>query len=189
MYQWYETILKCLHHTSVVPQPFLFLIGAKARGWFLGWKCSLWPVPTWLVVHQSKTVFLLTLYDSINDMKYLWTVSITSQSRHSHFCSWWLLICHKLDVWAENVAYGLLTWLTVHQRKYVFLLNLYYSIDDMKHFQNFCNTPQPCHSHFCSWLLPIWPKMDFWLKMWLMACADLVGGTMEKSCLFHFLIW
>ena len=28
-YKWYETLLKCLHHTSAVPQPFLFLIAAN----------------------------------------------------------------------------------------------------------------------------------------------------------------
>ena len=28
-------------------------------------------LPTWLVVQQSKAVLLLTLYDIINDMKYL----------------------------------------------------------------------------------------------------------------------
>ena len=33
--------------------------------------------------------------------------------------------------------------------KYVFLLTLYDSINDMKHFLNVYITPQPCHSH--SW--------------------------------------
>ena len=27
-----------------------------------------------------------------------------------------------------------------------------------------CITPQPCHSHFCCWLLSIWPKLDFWAE-------------------------
>ena len=31
---------------------------------------SLWPVQAWLEVQLSKAVFFLTLYDSINDMKY-----------------------------------------------------------------------------------------------------------------------
>ena len=69
-YQWYETLPKCLHHPSAVPQPFLLLIAANlvlAR--FLGWKWSLWHVPAWLAVQRSKSVFFLTLYDSINDMK------------------------------------------------------------------------------------------------------------------------
>ena len=25
-------------------------------------------------------------------------------------------------------------------------------------------THQTCHSHFCCWLLPIWPKLDFWAE-------------------------
>ena len=59
----------------------------------------------------------------------------------------------------------------------------------MKHFRNVCITPQPCHNHFCCWLLPIWPKLDVWAEMELMACAELVGSTKEQSCLFPDLIW
>ena len=60
-----------LHHTSAVPQPFLLLIGANlALAGFLGWKWSLWPVQAWLEVQLSKAVFFLTVYDSINDIKY-----------------------------------------------------------------------------------------------------------------------
>ena len=60
-----------LHHTSAVPQPFLLLFAANlALTGFLGWKWSLWSVPTWLEVQRSKAVFILTLYDSISYMKY-----------------------------------------------------------------------------------------------------------------------
>ena len=80
-YQWYQTILNFLHYTSAVPQPFLLLIAANlALAGFLGWTWSLWPVPAllavqqsktdWLAIQRSKAVFLLTLYDSINDIKY-----------------------------------------------------------------------------------------------------------------------
>ena len=27
-------------------------------------------------------------------------------------------------------------------------------------YENVCITPQPCHSHFCCWLLPIWTYLD-----------------------------
>ena len=71
-YQWYEILPNCLHYTSAVPQPFLLLIAANlAQAGFLGWNWRLWPVQAWLVVQQSKAVFFLTLYDSINDMKHL----------------------------------------------------------------------------------------------------------------------
>ena len=43
-------------------------------------------------VQQSKVVFLLTLQDSINDMKHFWTFCITTKPWHSHFCCWWLPI-------------------------------------------------------------------------------------------------
>ena len=70
-YKWYETLHNCLHHTSSVPQPFLFLIAANfTLAGFVGWKLSLWPVRTWLAVQPSKAVFLLTLYVSIDDMRY-----------------------------------------------------------------------------------------------------------------------
>ena len=92
-YQWYEIIPNCLHNTSAVPQPFLLLIAANlALAGFLGWKWSLWPVPTWLAVQQSKSVFFLILYDSITDMKLFRTISITPQMCHSHFCCWLLQI-------------------------------------------------------------------------------------------------
>ena len=70
-YQLYEMLLNCLHYTSALPQPLFLLIGNNlALAGFLGWKWSLWPVPTWLAVKQSKAVFLLTLNNSINDMKH-----------------------------------------------------------------------------------------------------------------------
>ena len=37
----------------------------------------------------------------------------------------------------------------------------------------------------CSKFCPSW---IFWLKLELMACADLVGGTKEKNCIFPDLI-
>ena len=98
------------------------------------------------------------------------------------------------------------SWLKVQQSKAVFLITLYDSIIDMKHFLNVSITPQPCHSHFCCWLLPIWPKLDFWaengaygmcrLGWWykgakqieLMASDILFGGIIEQSCLFPDLI-
>ena len=48
-------------------------------------------------------------------------------------------------------------WLALQRSKAVFFLTLYDSINDMKHFWTVCITPYPCHSHFCCWLLPIWP--------------------------------
>ena len=94
--------MNCLHYTSAVPQPFLLLIAANlALTGFLGWTWSLWPVPTWLTLRRMKYVFLLTLYDSINDTKHLRTVFITPHPCHSHLCCW------LLPIWDENGSYGL----------------------------------------------------------------------------------
>ena len=57
----------------------------------------------------------------------------------------------KLSLWPVPA------WLAVQRSKAVFFLTLYDSINDMKHFRTFFITPQPRHSHFCCWLLPIWP--------------------------------
>ena len=92
-YKWYEILLKFLPLTSAVPQPFLLLIAANlALAEFLGWKWSLWPVPAWLAVQQSKAVFSLTLHVGINNMKQFRTVSIEPMTCHSHFCCWLLPI-------------------------------------------------------------------------------------------------
>ena len=94
-----------------MPQTFLLLIAANlALAGCLGWQWSLWPVLAWLAVHRSKAVFFLTLYVSIKDMKYFWNFCITPHPCHSHFCCWLLPIWTKLDVWADNGAYGLF-WL------------------------------------------------------------------------------
>ena len=91
-----------------MPQPFLVLIAVNlSLAGCLGWKWSLWPVPFWLALQRRKAVFFLTVFDSINDMKYFWNFCITPQPCHSHFCCWLLPIWPKLDIWAENGAYGL----------------------------------------------------------------------------------
>ena len=93
LYQWYEILTDFLHHTSAVPQPFLLLMAANlAVAGFLGWKWSLWHVPTWLSVQRRRSIFFLTLHDITNDMKYFQMFCITPQPRHSHFCCWWLPI-------------------------------------------------------------------------------------------------
>ena len=54
-----------------MPQSFLLLIGANlALAECLGLTWSLRSMPAWLAVQQIKALFFLTLYDSINDMKY-----------------------------------------------------------------------------------------------------------------------
>ena len=149
----------CLHHTSAVPQPFLLLIAANlAQAGFLGWKWSLWPVPDWWEVQRSKAVFLLTLNDIINDMKYFQNCLHHSSAVPQPFL---LLIAANLALagflgW-KWILWPVPTWLVVQRRKVVFSLTLYDSINDMEHFRNVCITPHPCHSQFCCWLVLIWP--------------------------------
>ena len=212
-----------------MPQPFLLLIAVNlAHAGCLGWKWSLLSVTTWLAVQRIKAVFFLTLYDIINDMKLFWTVCITPQPWHSHFCCWllpiltsWmfglkteLMACADLvggtteqscifsdliwyyqwyetlsnclhytsavphpflllmsDVLTEAGCLGwklsvcpVPTWLAVQRSKAVFFLTLYDIYNDMKHLRNFCIIPQPLHSHFCCWLLPMLPKLDVWAE-------------------------
>ena len=168
-----------LHHTSAVPQPFLLLIAANlALAGCLGWKWSLWPVPDWLAVQQSKAVFSLTLYDRINDMKLFRTVWITPQPCHSHFCCWMLPIWPNLDVWAENGAYGLcrLGWRYNGEK-----LSFYWPYMIVPMIRNSSELYELHLSRATSIFVvdccQFDPSWMFGLKMELMACASLVGGT------------
>ena len=151
-----------MRHTSAFPQPFVLLIAAKlALAVFLGWKWSLWSVLAWLAVQQSKYVFFLALYDSINYIKYFQYCLNHTSSVPQPFL---LLIAANLALsrclgWKWSL-WPVLDWLAVQRRKDVFFLTLNVSINNMKHFGTVCITTQPCHIHFCCWLLPIWPKMD-----------------------------
>ena len=86
-FQLYETLPK-LSPSHLSPATAILVVDCCQVGpsWILGWNWSLWPVPTWL------SVFFMTLHVSINDIKNFWTVCITPQPCHSHFCCWWLPI-------------------------------------------------------------------------------------------------
>ena len=155
-----------MHQTSAVPQPFLLLIPANlAQTGCLGWKSSLRPAPAWLAVQRSIAVLLLTLYDSINDMKYFRNCLHHTSAVSQPFV---LLISANLaQAWCLGWKWSLWpvpTWFAIQRSKAVFFLVIYDSINDMKQFRNVCITPLPCHSHFCCWLLSIWPKLDFWAE-------------------------
>ena len=99
---------KCLYYTSAVPHPCLLLIATiLVLAGSLGWKWSLWPVPNWFTIQQSKSVLFLILYYSINDIKYFRNICITPHLCHSQFCYLLLQIWSMVDFWAENGACGL----------------------------------------------------------------------------------
>ena len=75
--------------------------------WMFGLKLELMACADLVSVTSEKIWIFLILYDSINDMIYLWFFCITPQPCHSHFWCWLLPIWPKLDFWAENGAYGL----------------------------------------------------------------------------------
>ena len=160
----YETV-------CITPQPchshFVVDCCQFGHSWIFGPKWSLWPVSTWLEVQRSKAVFFLSLYDSINDMKYFRNCLNYTSAVPKPFL---LLIATNLALagflgWKWSL-WPVPDWLEVQRSKYVFLLDLYDSINDMKHFRTFCIRPNQCHSHFCSWLLSIWFKLDFWAENW-----------------------
>ena len=162
---WYDSInnLKylrnCLHHTLTVSQPFLLLIAANlAQAGFLGWKWSSWSVPAWLELQRSKAVFTLTLYDSINDMKYFWNCLHYTSAVPQPFL---LLIAANLDQagclgWKWS-SWSVPAWLELQRSKSVFFWPYMILSMVLNTSETFLITPQPCHSHFCCWLLPIWP--------------------------------
>ena len=172
-------------------QPFLLLMATNvSQTEIMAWKLSVWPVPTWFALQQSKAVFFLTLYDIINDMKHLRNVCIIPQPCHSHFCCWLLPIWPKLDVWAENGAYGLSRLVWKYNRAklsfswpYIIVSMIWYTSDRSSLYL----------SHATAFFVvdgcQFSPSWMFGLKMELMACANLVGSTTEQSSLFHDLIW
>ena len=146
--------------------------------------------PDWLAVPQSKALIFLILYDNINVITHFWTVCITPQPCHSHVCCWLIPIWPILDVWAEIGAYGLCQ---LGRRCNGAELCYYWSYMIVSMIWN---TSEMSASHLsrataffvvdCCQFGPSW---IFVLKMELMACADLVAGTTEQSCIFPDLIW
>ena len=157
---------------------------------FLGWKWSLSPLPTCLVVQRSKYVFFLTLYDIINDIKLFWNVCIIPQPCHRHFCCWFLPIWPKLKVWAE-IEFMVCADLVGGITEQICLFS------DLIWYYQWYETLPKCLHYTSSMPYPILLLMAanlglagfFGLKMELMACADLVGGTTEQSYIFSDLIW
>ena len=170
---------------------FLLRVAANlALAGCLGWEWSLWPVLAWLAVQRNKDVFLLTLYDSINDMNYFRTVCITPRPCHS-YCSCWLLpIWPYRNFWAENAAYGL--WRLGSQyngAKLSFfwpylLVSMIWNTSGIS-ASRLSRAKTVFVVHGCQF----GPNWMFELKMKLITCADLVGGKTEQSCLFTGLIW
>ena len=170
-----------------MPQPFLLLIAANlALAGFLGWKWSLWSVPAWLEEQRSKVVFFLTLYDSINDMKYFWNCLHHTSALSQPF---YLLIAANLaqaGFLGWNGAYGLcrLGW-RYSGAKLSF--SWPYMIVSM-----IWNTSEISALHLIrstAILVVDWcqfgPSWIFGLKMELMVCAG--WGVMETvSEVFHY---
>ena len=110
------------------------------------------------------------------------TVSITPQPCHSHFCCWLLPIWPKLDFCAENGAYGLrrLGWRYNRAKLYFswpyMILSMIISTSELS----------PSHLSRATAILFVGccqfgPSWILGLKIELMACADLVGGTTGQS--------
>ena len=171
-----------------MPLPFLLLIAVNLdQPGCLCWKLSLWSVRTWLAVQRSKSVFLLILYDSIDDMKHSWTVWITPQPCNSHFSCWLLPIWPLLDFWAEDGAYGLcqLGWWYNGEK-----LSFHWPYMKVSIIWNSFELSQLQLSRttaiFVVDSFQFGPSWMFGMKMELMACAHLVGSTTEQSYLFTY---
>ena len=150
---------------------------------------SIWLHHTSTVPPFTHPIWILG-WININYTKYFQTVCITPQPCNSHFCCWWLPIWPKLDVWAKNGAYGMcrLGW-RYNGSKLSFswpcmIVSMIWNSSELS----------PSHlsratAIFVVYCCQFGPNWMFGLKIELMACADLVGGTLEQSCLFPDLIW
>ena len=64
-----------------------------------------------------------------------------------------------------------------------FFLTLYYTINDMKHFRIFSSNMSHATFFFVVDCCQCGPSWLFGLKMELMACPGLVGGTIVQGCI------
>ena len=135
---------------------------------------------------ECSIIFLMmNLYENINYVKHFWTVWFIHQPCHSHFCCWLLPIWPKMDVWAENGAYGMcrLGW-QYNEAKLSFswttmLLLMIWNTSELSplHLRRVTAIfVVDCCQFDPSWIS--WAENEVW------ACADLAGGTMDKNCLF-----
>ena len=119
------------------------------HNWILGWKWSLWSVAR---LRCNADKFQVDLYEVLPN--FLHHTSAVPQP-------FILLIAANLGLaWFLGWKWSLWpvpAWLEVQRSKAVFFLTLHGHINDMKHVWTVCITPQPCHSHFYCWWLPIWP--------------------------------
>ena len=154
---WKTPELSALHLSSAIA---IFVVDCCQFGpsWVLGLEMELVACANLVGGITEESCLFLTLYDSINNMKCFWfffhyssavphpfLLLIAANLAQAGFLGW------KWGLWSVP------DWLDVQRSKAVFFLTLNYIINDMKYFWNFCITPQPCHIHFCCWLLPIWP--------------------------------
>ena len=126
---------------------------------------------------------------------YQWYETLTNdvtkpQPCHSHF---WLLIAANLALagffgWKWSL-WPVLTWLAVQRSKALFFLSLYDSMNDMEHFRMNSSNLSRARVIFVVDCCQFGPCWMFGLKMELMVCANLVGGTTEQICIFPDIIW
>ena len=114
---WYTYELSASHLSR---DTAIFVIDACQFGpsWIFGQKIELMVCASSVGGTTELSCLFLTLYVSINDMKYFWTVCITSQPCHSHF----LLIAANLALagflgWKWSI-WPVLNWLAVQHIKY-----------------------------------------------------------------------
>ena len=147
-----------MHYTSAVPQPFCC------------WLLPIWPsLDIWA---ENGAYGLCRLGWRYNGAKLsfswtymivsmIWNTSKLSASHLSHATAIFVVdyanlalagfLGWKLSLWPVPA------WLAVQRSKAIFFLTLHVSTKDMKYFWSVSIIPQPCHSHFCCWLLPICP--------------------------------
>ena len=134
-YQWYETLMNCLHYTSAVPQPFLLLISANlALAGCLGLNGPYGLCRFGWRYNRAKLYF---------DWPYMivsiiWNNSEMSASYLSGVTAIFVVDCCQFGPnWVfgmKRILWTVPTWLAVQRSKALFFLILYDSINDMKYF-------------------------------------------------------
>ena len=100
---------------------------------------------------------------------------IAANLTHAGYSGW------KWSLWPVPI------WLAVQPSKAVFFLILYDTITYMKRFWTSWFTPSGVTAIFVVDCCQFGPNWMIGLKLELLACTGLVGGTTEQSCIFHYL--
>ena len=112
-------------------------------------QSCLFPDPIWY--YQWYEILMNCLYYT-SGLPQPFLLLISANLAQAGFLGW------KWTLWPSGLVGGKTEQNCLFSWPYILLSRIWNTSETV------CITPQPCHSHFCCWWLPIWPKLDFWAE-------------------------